>query len=106
MPQSRRYSDPSKCRASTPGPRPESPDPAAPPIPDREDMWPGRAEPLSAGERAVLQLLAQRLSSQEIAASLGVAWQTVALRIRNVYRRLGVTRRQEAVERARALGLL
>ena len=69
-------------------------------------MWPGRAEPLSAGELAVLRLLAQRRSNQEIVATLGVAWQMVALRTNNIYRKLGVAHRQEAVERAIALGLL
>jgi LuxR family transcriptional regulator, maltose regulon positive regulatory protein len=63
-------------------------------------------EPLSAREREVLQRLAQLLSTEEIAADLYLSVNTVKTHLKSVYRKLGATRRGEAVRRARDLRLL
>jgi LuxR family maltose regulon positive regulatory protein len=54
----------------------------------------------------VLQLLAEMFSTPEIAAALFVSINTVRTHIRSILRKLGVTRRNEAVRRARELHLL
>ncbi|MGY1780861.1 LuxR C-terminal-related transcriptional regulator [Geodermatophilus sp. SYSU D01036] len=61
---------------------------------------------LSPRELEVLQHLAAMLSTAEIAAALFVSINTVRTHIRSVLRKLGVTRRNEAVRRARELHLL
>ncbi|MHB9864075.1 LuxR C-terminal-related transcriptional regulator [Streptomyces sp. YIM S03343] len=63
-------------------------------------------EPLSEREREVLQRLAQLLSTEEIAADLYLSVNTVKTHLKSVYRKLGATRRGEAVRRARELRLL
>ena len=54
----------------------------------------------------MLRLLAARLSSPEIAEELTISVHTARTHIRNIYGKLNVHRRSEAVERARALNLL
>jgi LuxR family transcriptional regulator, maltose regulon positive regulatory protein len=63
-------------------------------------------EPLSKSEIRVLRYLPTHLSAPEIAAELSVSTTTVKTHLRNLYAKLGVHRRAEAVESARALGLL
>ena len=63
-------------------------------------------EPLSERELAVLRFLPTMLTSQEIAGELFVTLNTVKSHLRNVYRKLGVNGRREAVRRGRELGLL
>jgi LuxR family transcriptional regulator, maltose regulon positive regulatory protein len=63
-------------------------------------------EPLSQSELRVLRYLPGNLSAPEIAGELYVSVSTVKTHIHHVYAKLGVHRRAEAVERARALGLL
>jgi DNA-binding CsgD family transcriptional regulator len=77
----------------------------APPVPDREAMWPDLTEPLTAREQEVLDLLAGRFSNKEIATTLNVSWQTVAKHTNNIYQKLRVTGRRDAVDRAEALGI-
>jgi LuxR family maltose regulon positive regulatory protein len=70
---------------------------------------PGRRlllEPLSGSELRVLRYLPTNLSAPEIAAELSVSTSTVKTHLRNLYAKLGVHRRTEAVESARALHLL
>ena len=57
-------------------------------------------------EIRVLRYLPTHLSAPEIAAELSVSTSTVKTHMRNVYVKLGVHSRAEAVESARTLGLL
>jgi LuxR family maltose regulon positive regulatory protein len=63
-------------------------------------------EPLSARELEVLQLIAQGLSNGEISARLFLALSTVKGHNRNIFDKLQVQSRTEAIARARELGLL
>ncbi len=63
-------------------------------------------EPLSPRELEVLQLMAQGRSNQEISERLFLALSTVKGHNRNIFGKLQVQRRTEAVARARELGLL
>ncbi|HEY7059937.1 MAG TPA: LuxR C-terminal-related transcriptional regulator [Chloroflexota bacterium] len=96
----REYLD--RLRAACGPPR----DRRAAPVPHREAMWAELTEPLTAREQEVLDLLAGRLSNKEIANRLCVSWQTVAKHTANIYQKLRVTGRRDAVARATALGIL
>jgi LuxR family maltose regulon positive regulatory protein len=61
---------------------------------------------LSEREIAVLRLLATDLSQREIGAELYVSFNTVKTHTRTVFRKLGVSSREDAVARGRELGLL
>ena len=63
-------------------------------------------EPLSHAEARVLRYLPTKLSAPEIAGELYLSVNTVKTHMRHLYDKLGVHRRHEAVEQARALGLL
>ena len=63
-------------------------------------------EPLTAREREVLALIAQGLSDREIGERLFVARSTVKWFNRQIFRKLGVENRKEALQRAAELGLL
>jgi LuxR family maltose regulon positive regulatory protein len=63
-------------------------------------------EPLSERELEVLQYFAEGLSNQEIASRLSLSPHTVKVHSRNIYGKLGVHNRMQAVARARALGML
>jgi LuxR family transcriptional regulator, maltose regulon positive regulatory protein len=78
------------------GIRPEPP-PAGPQPP---------LEPLRDSEIRVLRYLPTNLTAPEIARELSVSLNTVKTHTRNLYVKLGTHHRAEAVERARALGLL
>jgi LuxR family transcriptional regulator, maltose regulon positive regulatory protein len=54
----------------------------------------------------VLRYLPTNLSAPEIAAELTLSVNTVRTHVRRLYEKLGACSRTEAVERARALGLL
>lgn len=60
-------------------------------------------EKLSERERDVLDLLAQALPSKKIGKTLGMSYQTVKWHLKNIYFKLGVTSRDEAVARVRDL---
>lgn len=66
----------------------------------------GLAEPLSAREREVLELLARGASNQEIAARLVLAPGTVKAHTASIYRKLDVPNRTAAVARARELKII
>jgi LuxR family maltose regulon positive regulatory protein len=63
-------------------------------------------EPLSQAEARVLRFLQTSLSAPEIANELYVSVNTVRTHMRHLYDKLGAHRRLEAIDRARALGLL
>ncbi len=63
-------------------------------------------EPLSERELDVLRLIAEGLSNQEIAQRLVVSLRTVKWHAGNIYGKLGVKNRTQAVARARMLNLL
>jgi LuxR family maltose regulon positive regulatory protein len=75
--------------------------PAAPPS---EPALP--CEALTRSEVRVLRYLPSNLCSREIAAELYLSINTVKTHQRHLYQKLGASSRTEAVERARALGLL
>ena len=63
-------------------------------------------EPLSQRELEVLQLIAQGLSNREISERLFLAMSTVKGHNRQIFDKLQVQSRTEAIARARELGLL
>jgi LuxR family transcriptional regulator, maltose regulon positive regulatory protein len=62
--------------------------------------------PLTESETRVLRYLPTNLSAPEIAGELYLSLNTIRTHMRHLYSKLGVHTRAEAVERARALGLL
>lgn len=83
------------------------------------DRWKVMSRSLAAGTRRggdgveltkreieILRLLPTRLSQREIGRRLFVSYNTVHSHIRSIYRKLGVSSRIDAVERARERGLL
>jgi LuxR family transcriptional regulator, maltose regulon positive regulatory protein len=79
------------------------------PLPGQEAGRAGRTglqEPLTDSETRILRYLATRLTAQEIASELSLSVHTVTTHMRHLYAKLGVHRRRQAVEHARALGLL
>jgi LuxR family maltose regulon positive regulatory protein len=63
-------------------------------------------EPLTDREREILDLIAAGLTNPEIAARLFISRQTVGKHAGNIFSKLGVHTRTEAVARARALRVL
>jgi LuxR family transcriptional regulator, maltose regulon positive regulatory protein len=63
-------------------------------------------EPLSDREAAVLRYLPTPLSKAEIASEMFVSVNTVKTHMKNIYRKLDVTNRAQAVRRARTLSLV
>jgi LuxR family transcriptional regulator, maltose regulon positive regulatory protein len=63
-------------------------------------------EPLTDSETRILRHLTSHLTAPEIAGHLYLSVHTVTTHLRHIYAKLGVHRRGEAVDRARALGLL
>ena len=70
------------------------------------DPPPGHLEALSRSEIRVLRYLHTNLSAREIAGELYLSVNTVKTHQRHLYRKLGARTRTQAVEQARALGLL
>jgi LuxR family transcriptional regulator, maltose regulon positive regulatory protein len=66
----------------------------------------GLSEELSERELDVLRLLATELSQREIGESLYLSFNTVHAHTRAIYRKLDVSSREQAVERARHHGIL
>src|SRR5690606_6574472 len=61
---------------------------------------------LTPRERNVVQLMQEGLSNKEIAAKLGIAPSTLKTHIHHIYRKLHVSNRMQAVQRASLKGLL
>jgi LuxR family maltose regulon positive regulatory protein len=76
-------------QASSPGPQPA-----------------GLVEPLTGRELEVLHIIALGRTNQEIARQLIISPGTVKAHTSNIYRKLDVANRTEAVARARQLGIL
>jgi LuxR family transcriptional regulator, maltose regulon positive regulatory protein len=66
----------------------------------------GLAEPLTDSETRILRYLPTHLTVHEIASELYLSVNTVSTHKRHLFAKLGVHSRHEAVDRARALGLL
>jgi LuxR family transcriptional regulator, maltose regulon positive regulatory protein len=64
------------------------------------------AEPLSDREREVLRHVSRMLTTPEVAGEMHISTHTVKTHIQNICRKLAVTRRGEAVRRARQLELI
>jgi len=64
------------------------------------------ASALTAAELRLLPLLSTHRTAAEIAAELFLSRHTIKSRMKSVYRKLDATTRNEAVTRARDLGLL
>lgn len=61
---------------------------------------------LASREREVLSLIAKGYKLSEVAASLGIAQDTAATHVKNIYRKLHITNRAEAALEAARLGLV
>lgn len=81
--------------------------PAAPPAPATVVVAsPRGANPLSPKEHEILQLLARALSTKTIARALNVSPGTVKWHLKNVYGKLQAVSREDAMGKARAMGIL
>ncbi|MCP3725218.1 LuxR C-terminal-related transcriptional regulator [Paraburkholderia sp. CNPSo 3272] len=100
------------------GPSPASTADAAPYIHALLDGWRARYEPeskphrdaqrdsLSPRERSIVALIAQGQSNKEIARTIGITPETVKSYLKNIFVKLGVEKRAQAVARAQELGLM
>lgn len=64
------------------------------------------AHALTPRERGILELIAEGRSNKEIARSLGIAPETVKSHLKNIFDKLSVEKRAQAIARAQSLGLL
>lgn len=65
-----------------------------------------QGEALSSRERVVLRLLQTSATTSDIAQQLFVSTNTIKSQVRSIYRKLGVSRRAEAIEMAQKRGLV
>ena len=71
-----------------------------------DDVPPPLIDPLTAKELEVLNHLSQLLTTEEIAATMFVSVNTVRTHVRSILRKLSVSRRHQAVRRARVLDII
>ena len=89
-----------RSRATTPRPAPTQPLPAPNPLAVAAERG------ISPRELEVLALMVEGLSNQEIADRLFVSLNTVKTHISNLYQKLAVQRRAQAIRQATDLGLV
>jgi LuxR family maltose regulon positive regulatory protein len=77
----------------------------ATPPPTASDAQPPDVQ-LTNRELDILDLLAQRLQTKEVAEKLFISSETVNTHLKNLYRKLGVHNRRDAVTSARNLGII
>jgi predicted ATPase/class 3 adenylate cyclase len=75
-------------------------------ITDSNDSEIPLLEPLTRREQEVLELLAEGLTGSEMAERLTLAVSSVRWYVQQIYGKLGVNSKRQAIRRARALGLL
>jgi LuxR family maltose regulon positive regulatory protein len=75
-------------------------------VPQGQAGQEGLIEPLSEREIEVLQLIAEGLTNPEIAARLFLSLHTIKTHTRNIYGKLGVNNRTQAVTRGKSVGVL
>ena len=95
--------------AVTPKERPPAPTTALAVIDTTESSTPSLRPALDAltdREFDILELLRERLYNKEIAARLNISTHTVNYHLKNVYSKLGVTSRRQAVNHAIETGIL
>jgi DNA-binding NarL/FixJ family response regulator len=61
---------------------------------------------LSPRETEIIQLISKGMSNDEVSLVLGLSTNTIPVHVRNIYKKLGTTRRTEAVFEARHLGII
>ena len=66
----------------------------------------GPSDSLSKRELEIMTLLAQRMSNKEIAEKLFLSAKTVKAHLYNIYQKLNTNNRRQAVDKARALGIV
>ena len=87
-------------------PSPHPPLSESPSLPASPSFSPqALVDPLTNREIDILELLLQRLSNKEIAEKLFISIATVKGHLQNIYGKLNVSKRHEAVEKAQALGI-
>ena len=64
------------------------------------------SEPLTNRDLDILELPAKRLQNKEIAENLFISAETVKTHFKNIYQKLSVSDRREAVKRGKAIGIL
>ncbi len=75
-------------------------------LPETRAPEPDLVEPLSERELEVLQLVAEGLTNREVASRLFLSLNTVKAHTRNIYGKLNVHSRTQAIARSQELGLL
>ena len=80
----------------------ESPSLSTSPFPSPQAL----VDSLTNREMDILELLQKRLSNKEIAEKLFISTATVKGHLQNIYGKLNVSKRREAVEKAKKIGIL
>jgi two-component system, NarL family, response regulator LiaR len=80
----------------------------APHVPEGDGFgrWPGQEAGLSSRESEILGLITQGLSNEEILERAFISKNTLKTHVRSIYRKLGVTRRTQAVVWGHAHGFV